>query len=107
MKSVLGLTIGEAAAQLWIEESALLAVCIGESPINADLAIRFEHAFGSTADTCLRLQNAHSLVPAAGQSASSNGSNGRLDGIDLLDLPSRLISVPNEWFPRGGIHNTI
>lgn len=60
----LGITIGEAAVHLQIEEAALVAVCICEAPITADLAIRFEHAFGSTADTWLRLQNAYDLAQA-------------------------------------------
>ena len=40
----------------------MVAVCACEAPINADLAIRFEQAFGSTADTWLRLQNAYDLA---------------------------------------------
>ena len=58
------MTIGEAAAHLQIEEAALAAVCACEAPITADLAIRFEQAFGSTADTWLRLQNAYDLAQA-------------------------------------------
>ncbi|MCY4619407.1 MAG: HigA family addiction module antitoxin [Chloroflexi bacterium] len=60
----LGLTIAKAAAHLQIEESALAAVCACEAPITADLAIRFEQAFGSTADTWLRLQNTYDLAKA-------------------------------------------
>ena len=60
----LGLTIAKAAAHLQIEESALAAVCACEAPITADLAIRFEQAFGSTADTWLRLQNTYDLAQA-------------------------------------------
>lgn len=60
----LGLTIGEAAAHLQIEETALAAICACEAPITADLAVRFEQAFGSTADTWLRLQNAYDLAQA-------------------------------------------
>ena len=60
----LGLTMAEAAAHLQIEESALAAVCACEAPITADLAVRFEQAFGSTADTWLRLQNAYDLSQA-------------------------------------------
>lgn len=51
-----------AAAHLQIEEAALAAVCACEAPITADLAIRFEQAFGSTSDTWLRLQNAYHLA---------------------------------------------
>ena len=60
----LGLTIAKAAAHLQIEESALAAVCACEAPITADLAIRFEQAFGSTANTWLRLQNTYDLAQA-------------------------------------------
>lgn len=60
----LGLTMAEAAAHLQIEEAALAAVCGCQAPITADLAIRFEQAFGSTADTWLRLQNAYGLAQA-------------------------------------------
>lgn len=60
----LDLTIADAAAHLQIDEAALAAVCACEAPITADLAIRFEQAFGSTADTWLRLQNAYDLAQA-------------------------------------------
>ena len=60
----LGLTIAEAAVHLQVEEAVLAAVCACEAPITADLAIRFEMAFGSTAETWLRLQNAYDLAQA-------------------------------------------
>ena len=60
----LGLTIAEAAEHLQIEEALLAAVCACEAPITADLAIRFEMAFGSTAETWLGLQNAYDLAQA-------------------------------------------
>lgn len=50
----LGLTVAETAAHLQIEESSLASVCACEAPIIAELAIRFDRAFGSTADTWLR-----------------------------------------------------
>ncbi len=59
-----GLTIAEAAAHLQVEETVLAAVCACEAPITADLAIRFEMAFGSTAETWLRVQNAYDLAQA-------------------------------------------
>ena len=52
------------ASHLQIEEAALVAVCACEAPITADLAVRFEQAFGSTADTWLRVQNAYDLAQA-------------------------------------------
>ena len=60
----LGLTMAEAGAHLQIEETAVATVCACEAPITADLAVRFEQAFGSTADTWLRLQNAYDLAQA-------------------------------------------
>lgn len=60
----LQLTIAEAAEHLQVEEARLAAVCACEAPITADLAIRFEMAFGSTADTWLALQSAHDLAQA-------------------------------------------
>ena len=74
----LGLTIGEAAAHLQIEEAALAAVCACEAPITADLAIRFERAFGSTADTWLRLQAAYDLAQARKFSCKVMGRAGCL-----------------------------
>ncbi len=60
----LGLTIAEAAQHLQVEEEALAAICECRAPITADMAIRFEMAFGSTADLWLRLQAAHDLAQA-------------------------------------------
>ena len=60
----LNLTIGEAAAHLQVEEDALTAICERRDPITADMAIRFEMAFGSTADAWLRMQAAYDLAQA-------------------------------------------
>ena len=57
----LGLTIAEAAEHLQVDEQALAAICECKAPITADLAIRFEQAFGSTAEHWLRMQVAHDL----------------------------------------------
>lgn len=57
----LGLTIAEAAKHLQVSEQDLAAICECKAPITADLAIRFEQAFGSTADHWLRMQAAHDL----------------------------------------------
>ncbi len=58
------LQIAEAAAHPQIEEAALAAGCTCEAPITADLAIRFEQAFGSAADPWLRIRNAYDLARA-------------------------------------------
>ena len=57
----LGLTVAEAAEHLQVDEQALAAICECKAPITADLAIRFEQAFGSTAEHWLRMQAAHDL----------------------------------------------
>ncbi len=57
----LGLTIAEAAEHLQVDEQYLAAICECKAPITADLAIRFEQAFGSTAEHWLRMQAAHDL----------------------------------------------
>ena len=46
----LNLTIGDAAVHPQVEEDALTAICERQAPITADMAIRLEMAFGSTAD---------------------------------------------------------
>ena len=60
----LDLTISEAAAHLKVDEQAFTAICECRAPITADMAIRFEQAFGSTADAWLRMQAAHDLAQA-------------------------------------------
>lgn len=58
----LGLTVAEVAAHLKVEEAALVAICDGTAPITADMAVRFEQAFGSTAEFWLRAQARHDLA---------------------------------------------
>ena len=57
----LHLTIADAARRLHVEKKALAAICKRRAPITADMAIRFEQAFGSTADQWLRMQAAHDV----------------------------------------------
>lgn len=52
----LGLSVMDAAAHLKVKEETLAAICEGEAPITADMAFRFEQAFGSTAEFWLRRQ---------------------------------------------------
>lgn len=58
----LGITLAEAAAHIKVEESALAAICDGDAPITADMAVRFEQAFGSTAEFWLRRQANYDLA---------------------------------------------
>ena len=60
----LDLTVSEAAQHLQMKENALAAICECNAPVTADMAIRFEMAFGSTADFWLRLQNAYDFAQA-------------------------------------------
>ena len=60
----LGLTVAEAAEHLKVDEQDLAAICERRAPITADMAVRFEQAFGSTADAWLRMQMAHDLARA-------------------------------------------
>ena len=68
----LELSIADAAAHLRIEARLLDDVCTGRAQINADMAIRLERAFGSTADTWLRMQVAYDLARAR-ETADANG----------------------------------
>ena len=63
----LGMTIAEAAAHLKVENAALAAICEERAPITADMAVRFERAFGSTAEFWLRRQASHDLAKARQQ----------------------------------------
>ncbi len=60
----LGLTIAEAAEHLYVDEETPAAICECRGPITAGMAIRFEQAFGSTADFWLRRQASHDLAQA-------------------------------------------
>ena len=58
----LGVTLAEAAAHIRVDEDALAAICDGKAPITADMAVRFEQAFGSTAEFWLRRQASYDLA---------------------------------------------
>ena len=60
----LGLTVAEAAAALQITRQQLHNIVAGRSGVTPDMAIRFEKAFGSTADTWLRMQMNYDLAQA-------------------------------------------
>lgn len=60
--AALELTIAEAAQHLKVKEEALAAICEERAPITADMAVRFEQAFGSTAEFWLRAQARHDLA---------------------------------------------
>jgi len=60
----LGLTVTEGAAILGVTRQALNNVINGKSGISPEMAIRLSKAFGSTAETWLRMQMAYDLAQA-------------------------------------------
>jgi antitoxin HigA-1 len=60
----LGLSVAEAAKSLGITRQQLHNVIAGRSSVTPEMAIRFEKAFGSTADTWLRMQVNYDLAQA-------------------------------------------
>ncbi|MBF0528610.1 MAG: HigA family addiction module antidote protein [Deltaproteobacteria bacterium] len=58
----LGLSVAEAAKGLGITRQQLHNVVAGRSSITPEMAIRFEKAFGGTAETWLRMQMNYDLA---------------------------------------------
>jgi addiction module HigA family antidote len=58
----LGLSVAEAAKGLGITRQQLHNVIAARSSVTPEMAIRFEKAFGSTADTWLRMQLNYDLA---------------------------------------------
>ncbi len=58
----LGVSVAEAAKALGITRQQLHNVVAGRSNVTPEMAIRFEKAFGSTADTWLRMQANYDLA---------------------------------------------
>jgi addiction module HigA family antidote len=58
----LGLSVAEAAKGLGITRQQLHNVIAGRSNVTPEMAIRFEKAFGGTADTWLRMQMNYDLA---------------------------------------------
>ena len=65
----MGLTIAEAAAALHITRQQLHNIVAGRCRLTPEMAIRFEKALGSTADTWLRMQVNYDLAQARRQAA--------------------------------------
>jgi antitoxin HigA-1 len=66
----LGWTVAEAAAALYITRQQLHNIVAGRSGVTPEMAIRFEKAFGSTADTWLRMQVNYDLAQARRQASA-------------------------------------
>jgi addiction module HigA family antidote len=58
----LGLSVAEAATGLGITRQQLYNVIAGRSAATPEMAVRFEQAFGGTADMWLRMQIAYDLA---------------------------------------------
>jgi len=59
-----GLSVTVAAAKLRVTRQAMSNLLGGRAGLSAEMAIRFEKAFGVRADTLLRMQAAHDLAKA-------------------------------------------
>jgi addiction module HigA family antidote len=59
-----GLSVTEAAERLHVTRQAMSNLLNGNAGLSADMAIRFEKAFGLKADTLMRMQAAHELAEA-------------------------------------------
>lgn len=62
----LGLSVVEAAKGLGVTRQQLHNVIAGRSSVTAEMTIRFEMAFGSIADTWLRMQMNYDLAQTRG-----------------------------------------
>ena len=60
----LGLSVTEAAKILGVTRQSLSSLINGKTGISPEMAIRLSKAFGSTAETWIRMQTAYDLVQA-------------------------------------------
>jgi addiction module HigA family antidote len=59
-----GVSVTALAAHLGVSRQALSTLLNGNASLSADMAIRFEKAFGVKADTLFRMQTSHDLARA-------------------------------------------
>jgi antitoxin HigA-1 len=59
-----GVSVTALAAHFGVSRQALSTLLNGHASLSADMAIRFEQAFGEKADTLLRMQTAFELAQA-------------------------------------------
>ena len=64
-----GLRVTDAAKHLGVTRQAMSALLNGRAGLSADMAIRFEKAFGLKADTLLRMQTTYELAQARANEA--------------------------------------
>ncbi len=68
----LGLNVTQAAKILGVARKSLSAVLNEKAAISPEMAIRLEKAFGSTADTWMKMQTAYNLAKARKQEDKIN-----------------------------------
>lgn len=59
-----GLSVSDVAARLRVTRPAMSNLLNGKAGLSAEMAIRFEKAFGIKADTMMRMQSAYDLAQA-------------------------------------------
>jgi addiction module HigA family antidote len=59
-----GLTVSGAAEALGVTRVAMSNLLNGKAALSADMALRFEKAFGMSADTMMRMQAAYDIAQA-------------------------------------------
>ena len=59
-----GINVTDLAAHFGVSRQALSTLLNGNASLSADMAIRFEKAFGVKADTLLRMQTSYDLAQA-------------------------------------------
>ena len=59
-----GLSVTDLAERLRVSRQSMSKLLNGHQGLSAEMAIRFEKAFGLKADTLLRMQTAHELAEA-------------------------------------------
>jgi antitoxin HigA-1 len=62
-----GMSVTALAAHLGVSRQALSTLLNGNAGLSAEMAIRFEKAFGVRADTLLRMQTSYDLAQARAQ----------------------------------------
>ena len=62
-----GLNVTDTAAKLRVTRQAMSNLLNGNAGLSAEMAIRFEKAFGVRAETMMRMQAAHDLAAARGR----------------------------------------
>lgn len=59
-----GVSINTLSEKFGVSRQAISALLNGRASLSADMAIRFEHAFGVKADTLMRMQTRYELAKA-------------------------------------------